>query len=365
VIGKILDRYLLKELIPPFVFGIAAFTCILMGGTVVFQLVGRAIQYGIPFSTVLQILLYKVPSVVAFTFPMSMLLATILAFGRLSNDLEVLAFRAGGIGVYRLVRPVIAMGLVVSLFTIAFNNYVVPQAAYSAERSVQQFKDKKNPQLSRQVNFTQYNPDGSPMRTFSIKNATAETLDGVTMIEYGQGQVNRVTLAKTGKWVASGGWELENGMVHQLEKDQPDQITLIEFKTHYIDIPLSKDRFTEEKLEASEITIQSLKSRIARQIALGEDPIENIVHYHLKFSIPFASLIFAILGSAVGLRPHHRSSSALGLGISLVVILIYYILLSLGMGLGITHIIPPVIGAWLPNIVVGSCALLLFKRIGE
>ena len=118
---SILDRYLIKELIGPFLFGIAAFTFILSGSTVLFALIGEAIRNNIPMGIILQLFLYKLPYMIVLSFPMSTLLATIIAFGRLSADSEILAFRAGGIAFSRLVTPIFLTGLFVSLLTIWFN----------------------------------------------------------------------------------------------------------------------------------------------------------------------------------------------------------------------------------------------------
>ena len=75
----ILDRYLIKELLVPFIFGIASFTFILAGSTVLFPMIGESAKYGIPPGDVLQIIIYKLPLIIAYAFPMSTLLATIMA----------------------------------------------------------------------------------------------------------------------------------------------------------------------------------------------------------------------------------------------------------------------------------------------
>ena len=94
----------------------------------------------------------------------------------------------------------------------------------------------------------------------------------------------------------------------------------------------------------------------------GQDSTEDKLHYYFKFSIPFACLIFSILGVCVGLRPH-RSSSAIGLGVSILIVIIYYILFSISMGLGLSKILNPVVAAWTPNMVIGIAGFILFKEV--
>ncbi len=360
---KILDRYIVKELLGPFVFGIAAFSCILAGSSVLFYLIGDAIKYGIPIAVVLQLFIYKLPGIVVFTFPMSMLLATILGFGRLSSDLEILALRAGGIGFYRLVVPVVCVGLSISVMTIWFNEQIVPQATHSGQQLMRYYTDKTDPKIKQQVNFTEYDSSGFPQRIINVHSIEGSFLKDVTVAEYEKGHLTRVIVSKSGKWIATGGWEFYNGVMHQFSTNDPLRVTAIEFKKEYIDIPINPKDANKPAKGVDEMTSEELKAKVQLQRKLGEDPSQNLMQYYMKFSVPFASLIFSILGAAVGLRPH-RSSSAIGLGISLVIILVYYVLLSIGMGLGTAHVLPPVFAAWIPNLVVGTAALYLLKRVG-
>ena len=296
-----------------------------------------------------------------FTLPMSMLLATILAFGRLSSDLEILALRAGGIGFYRLVLPVVAMGLAVSLLTIWFNESVVPRSSHSFQKMMRNYSEKKDPTIKQKINFTEYDGQGSPIRIINVKEVIQGIMKTVSIAEYDKGILVRVISAQSGRWVPSGGWEFYQGVMHNFSSQNPEQVTVVYFKKEYIDIPINPQETLDPK-NPDEMNSLELKKAIETQNRMGEDAIQNIMKYNMKFAVPFASLIFSILGAAVGVRPH-RSSSALGLGISLIIIVLYYILLSAGMGLGIAHVVPPLLAAWLPNLLVGTAALLLLRKV--
>ena len=113
---KLLDSYLIKEIIFPFIFGIAAFTSIIAGSTLIFQLVSQAMKYGFGVLSTIQLFIYKLPAVISLTFlPMALLLATILVIGRLSSDLEILALRSAGVGMFRIMIPILSVGLAISL----------------------------------------------------------------------------------------------------------------------------------------------------------------------------------------------------------------------------------------------------------
>ncbi len=358
---KLVDRYLIKELIGPFFFGIAAFTSILAGSTVLFALIGDVIRYQIPILEFIQLFFYKLPYVVVLSFPMSTLLATILTFGRLSSDGELLAFRASGVGFQRLVTPILAAGLVISLVTIAFNELIVPRATASGEMLLRSFSERNQPTIKENINFTEYS-DGVPSRIINVQSLDKGTLKNVTVAEFDSGHLSRIIRAQSGTWLRDGGWKFKDGIMHSFPKDEIRRLTVVQFEEETIDIALNPIDLSSRKKKIEEMNSLELKKAIELQKKLGQDPIIDQMNFHLKFAVPFACLIFSVLGASVGLRPH-RSTSTIGLGISIVVILVYYILLSFGMGLGLSHTLPPVLAAWTPNIVVGGFGIYLLNRL--
>lgn len=357
----ILDRYIARELISPFFFGILAFSFILAGSTVLFPLMGEASKYGMSKLHVFQLFVYKFPSIVVFTFPMSMLLASIMSFGRLNSDMEIIAFRAGGIKFSRLVLPVVVVGLMVSLVTIAFNEAIVPRAAQSAEELFRSYRHKTDPTIKRNINLTEYEKS-LPKRIINVLEIDKGLLKNVTVAEFDEGQLTRVIRSESGRWLPAGGWEFYNGIMHFFTLDDQKKVTIIEFNKEYIDIKINPFDFAKREKSFEELTAKELWIQIKLKELTGQDTLSDIMHFHMKFSVPFASLIFAILGASVGLRPH-RSSSAMGLGVSLVIILVYYVLLSVGMGMGLAGTLPPFFAAWLPNLVVGASGLYLLTKL--
>jgi len=361
---RILDRYITKEIITPFLFGLMAFSFILLGSTVLFPLIGEAIKYNIPWKYVTQLFIYKSPGIIVFTFPMTMLLAAILTFGRLSSDLEITGFRAAGIGIYRLVIPVAILGFMVSCLTILFNEGIVPQANFKAEQLIKTFQAQDIPKIKKNINVTEYDKQGNPLRIINVMEIEESILRNITVAEYESGFLARLIRAQSGRWLETGGWEFFNGIMHTFSLLSPKKVTVIEFQKEFINIQLNPLQLAEREKATTEMSAKELRMRIELLKQTGRDPTKDWVEFHLKFSVPFACLIFSILGAAVGLRPH-RSSSALGLGISLVIILIYYILLSVGMGLGLSGIVSPLAAAWTPNIIVGIAALYLLNKVAS
>ena len=126
----LLDRYILREIFRPFLIGLIAFTAMLAGTSILFNLVGDVVRNGIPWVLGLEMFLLRIPAIVVPAFPMATVLAVLLALGRLAGDSEITALLAGGISIVRISRPVLIFGAVVSILTFVFNEWVVPKTTY-------------------------------------------------------------------------------------------------------------------------------------------------------------------------------------------------------------------------------------------
>jgi lipopolysaccharide export system permease protein len=360
---KRLDSYLVKELIFPFVFGIAAFTSIIAGSSLIFQLVSKAVKYGFSIASTIQLFVYKLPAVISLTLPMAILLATILVIGRLSADLEIVALRSAGVGLFRILIPILSIGLVVSLMNIIFNEIVVPRANYHAEILLNNLK-KTSISIRENVNLTQYDDEGLPLRIINVREVEEQTLKDITIAEYEQGRLARVIRAEYGNWDAIGGWVFNNGVMHVLLESSSQELMVINFEREIISLSLNLLDFSKRSKSYDEMNGRELMSFIQKEKLLGKDTNELLIQYYLKFALPFACLIFTMIGAAVSFQPHRRSS-AMGMGLSIVIILTYYIIFSLGLALGINNVISPIFAAWIPNIVIGCVSVYLFNRVAN
>ena len=125
---RILDKYIFSEVFQTFIFGICAFSAVFIGSGTLFRIAQYITDYGASLSAVTKIFIFSLPGVVIWTFPMSMLLASLLTFGRLSGTSEITAMKSCGISFYRIATPAVVLGFFVSIFAMAFNEYAVPWA---------------------------------------------------------------------------------------------------------------------------------------------------------------------------------------------------------------------------------------------
>jgi lipopolysaccharide export system permease protein len=357
---KLLDSYIVKEIIFPFIFGVAAFTSIISGSSVLFQLISQAVRYGFSVLNALQLFVYKLPAIISITLPMAVLLAIILVIGRLSSDLEILALRSAGVSLIRILIPILSVGLVVSLINIIFNEIVVPRSNYNAELLMNELKNT-NRSIKENINITQFDEEGFPLRIINVKEVKDDQLYDITIAEYEEGHLARIIRADTGKWDPVVGWVFYDGMMHVLLERTSQELMVINFEKEVINLNLNLIDFTSSKKSHEEMNAKELNGFIKKERLLGKDVNELQIQYYLKFAFPFACLIFSMIGAAVSFQPHHRSSSV-GMGLSIVIILAYYITYSFGLVLGIHHMLPPLLAAWTPNIIVGLVSIYLLNK---
>lgn len=347
---RILDKYILKELLGPFVFGICAFSSIFIGTSILFRIAEYITKYHAPMSSAVKLFIYNLPQVIVMTFPMSMLLASLLAFGRLSSSNEIIAMKSGGSSFYRLSRTVFIAAFFVSIFAAFFNEFVVP-ASNIAYSNVIRYEIQKDYSPLFQNNIVIPEESGGMLErvtfahTFDPNN---KTMNVITIQEFVENQLVRVESAEKGIWDKDH-WVLYNGIIRDL--DSGEQVVRAMTYTEHV-VPIKKDPATisSEQKKPEEMSIKELKLRIKTLKGESIPTSECEVEMHKKVSIPMASLVFALIGTPLGLQPQ-RSSSSIGLGISIIIIFIYYTIMSVTLSLGQGGTIPAVWGAWLPNII--------------
>jgi lipopolysaccharide export system permease protein len=351
---KILDRYILAELAGPFAFGVAAFTGIMTASTVLFHLVTLMVQHGLPIALVMQILALRLPEMIFYTFPMSMLLASLLAFGRLSGDGEITALKAAGVSLYRIMAPVIAFAVLVSGVTIALNEWLVPAASWHAKGLLYEATHKQQLPVARDHLFYNEMADGQLKRLFYARHFDGHRMQDVVVQEFDQNKLVRIVQAAEAA-PTDDGWKFSKGVIYQTDANGEYRFT-VRFDSQRINLGQALLALSRENREPMEMNATELAAHISRLTATGQRGREInqlMVQWHQKFAVPFASLVFVLVGAPMGLKPN-RSSSGIGLGVSILVIFIYYILMFVCMAMGQIGAVPAIAAAWLPNVVAAG-----------
>ena len=349
---KIVDRYIFRELIEPFLFGLGAFTAILSASMVLFELVRAVVLRGMPLIVALQIFIYRMPNIVVYIFPMAILLAALLSFARLSGDSEIIAFRASGVSLYRLIVPVLFLGLLVSFVNLAFSEIVVPKSNKAAKNLLIETSAKHQPKIQKNI-FVPEIKRGVLKRIFYAETLKGDSMQNVIVQEFSGGKLTQILTAKEAQWQKGKNvWLFKDGTIY-LIAETGEYKHLIKFKEQSVAIKYTPADFYVGDRNPEEMTIAQLREFIVLKEKMGVDVTDFKIQLNMKMSIPFASLVFALLGAPLGIT-RRRASSSIGLGLSIMVIFFYYIAIFISMAVGELKLIPPGLSAWLPNFAAGG-----------
>jgi lipopolysaccharide export system permease protein len=377
---KIIDKYIITEMLGPFIFGVATFTILFFAGGQM-TIVTRLIAEG--NSTVMEALSYAfntLPAIFVLTFPMAVLLSALLAFGRLSGESELIAMRAGGIGFIRTAAPAILLSLVISVGVFFLNNYVAPDATYHSRNVFIDHFMRTDDNIVENMIIRETLDDGTETVIFFKKLFPDENrMENVTIQYFNDNRRTREVFADEAYYKNEiSKWYLREAHISTFEDGPASQFMSVSSEVF---MPLGKSpqqlssererRHEEMDLATLRENIDRMERDLERLVASGEtEDVQKLkrrinlfnVSYHEKIAIPFACLVFALFAIPLAIRPH-RTSRAFGLGLSIVFIFVYYVLISAGHTLGENGQIPPFLGAWFANILFAvSGVFLLWKK---
>ena len=369
---SIVDRYITKELILPFLFGMGIFTSLGLSIGTVFDLVRKVTESGLLLGVALQILVLKLPEFIVFAFPMSMLLATLMAYSRLSSDSELIALRSIGTNVYRLILPAIYFSLVIVAITFCFNNFVAPAANQQADIILDTALEKKSSKLFKERNilYPEYVdielPNGDKettlSRLFYAEEFNGDRMKDITILDRSQASISQIITARSGNWnILENTWDFYNGNIYILGEDGSYQ-NIIRFKHKQLALPRAPLDLTTKRQDYNEMNLfQALDYLEVVKLGGNDKKIRKLkVRIQEKISLPFVCLIFALIGTAIGLKPQNASKGQ-SFGICIGLIFAYYLLSIISSSLGVRGVISPFLAAWFPNIIGLSAAIVLLS----
>lgn len=357
---RLLDKYVLKELLYPFVFGVASFSTLFVASSMLFKIVKYMTTYGAPVSVVARMFLYSMPEVINYTFPMSVLLATLMAFGKLSGSSEIVAMKSGGVSYYRIVAPVLAVGFVISMFSVIWAEKVVPPSKHEAKRILAaEIQGNVKPRTQEHVVIKTLSGDTQRITYARSFDAGTGIMNNITIEEFSNEKLSRVQTAEQAKW-ENNSWVLENGTVYTV--DEKEGVTSkVSFSKQVIPLNANPREIAWEQKDADEMTLGELRGYI-RMLERQQQPTAYYwTEIFMRFAIPLASCVFALLGAPLGTQ-RQRSGSSIGMGISVIVIFVYYGIMAFTTGLGKGGVIPPLLAAMSSNIVCFIAGVFLLKK---
>ena len=398
---KILTRYIFKEMLGPTALGFAFYTFIILMKNL-FDFAGMIIKRSLPGSTVARLLYLSLPHIVVLTVPMSLLFGILIAVGRLSSDSEIIAMRALGISTRTIYRPVFLFSFLVFLLNLYLTNFVLPRGnvelqALRSEIFTSQIEKELKPRLfyDEYENLTIYVNDLDPKtlqwkgvfvadsrtadetRTGTtttvaqqLDNARREAAQAATLLP--QRSSNKIVVADTGNlsilkpnnqvWL-----NLKNAQTHLWDPKKPDRYDLNSNATQRMRLPDKYgDSTTGYQRSLREMSFRELMEQ-ARWAQYSRDQRGRETYWAAKvemnkmFAIPFACIVFGILGLPLGIT-NRRGGKSSGFSLSIAIILVYYVMISNGEHLADSGKIGPAVAMWTPNLILLAIGIYLLMR---
>jgi LPS export ABC transporter permease LptF/LPS export ABC transporter permease LptG len=356
---RIIDRYVIREVLWPFVIGLLVFTFLLIIPYLI-KLAEDLIAKGVSGTVIVQLMVMLLPSVLALTIPMSLLLGLLVAFGRLSADREFVALQGCGVSLMRLLRPVGFLSVAGCLVTSYILIVALPNANQaSREIMFNVVASRAEGEVRPRVFFedfpdvTLYVREVSPSGGGWSNVFMADTRGGsqaVYLARHGRVLIDREQ--RTVEMI------LEDGSRHR--PDGEGKYEVFSFERLRLSLnPESVFPRAGPPRGDNEMTIAELRMRAAQFEKEGLSTHNQWMAIHKKFSIPAACLVFGLIGLALGAtnrRDGKLASFVIGIGI----IFVYYVVLWMGQAMAKGHMVAPWLAVWLPNFVLGSLGALMF-----
>ncbi len=361
---RILDRYVWKELVTPFCLGLLIFTFLLLVDRI-FDLTDLIINKGVPVRLVLMMLVYISPAILVLTIPIGFLLAILVAFGRLSADMEVVALKACGVSPLRLLWPVVVFGLGVTGVTAYLMMDSVPKSNYAFKSLV--FEIVRT-QATVGLKERLFNDTFGSFVIYVDEIATDQVgLRNVFVSDERKPDEQRFITAREGRLLSDEvnrrvTLRLIDGAIHETSPRALQKYREVRFRLYDITLVLENPLLKQGGASKGdrEMSLPELRKATQKAIDLKGNPNPYLVEIHKKFAIPAACLVFAVLGVPLGIRAHRGGRWGAFVAL-LPIVLFYYVGLTIGENIGDHGRVPAWLAMWTPNLVVGALALYLLR----
>ena len=322
------------------------------------------INKGVDILSVSKLLLYMIPFLLTYTVPISALAAVLLSLGRLSGDNEIIAIRANGINLIRLIIPLLVVGLILSLTLVFFNDRVVPYAHFATRKTLMEV-GVKNPTAALEPgvfinSFEKY--------ILFIYRIEENKMFNVRIYQPEEGKPTRTIVAKRGEFIAVPEksmvkLKLIDGTADEPDPENPTNFYKLNFKTYFITLNLAnagkKDNIGKKP---KDMTIQELGQEADKMKRSGINPIPLITEIHGKIAMAFSCLAFILLGASLAIITRRREKTV-NFGFVFLIVGAFYLLYIGAETLALQGILPPEIAMWLPNIILMTIGTILTVKL--
>jgi LPS export ABC transporter permease LptG len=365
VFPRILDAYVVREFLNIFILVLASFVMLMLVFTF-FELVGDILRNHIPLTTVGDYLFNLAPSMLYAITPLAILIAVLVTFGVLNRNSEIIAMKATGISLYRLVIPIVSIAAILAVGLFLFDDFYLPQANRRQEALRSTIKGRP-PQTflhpEEKWIFGQQHP-GEPGRIFYYQffDPDDNAFVNLSIFEFNPTTfaISRRIFATRVFWDSSrSSWRFVNGWARDIEGNNT---AYHEFKdTTFSEIHEDPGYFKKENRQSQEMNFGQLDNYIKDLRQSGFDTMRLRVALWHKLAYPLIAIVMAVLAIPFALSMGRRGSLT-GIAVAISVALTYWVVDGLFGAMGNVNYLPAALAAWSPDILFGLAGGYLLLR---
>ena len=338
-----------------------------------FDIADLLIKKNVPLIEVLKIIIFSLPFMIALTIPMSILVASISLYGRYAQDFELIGYSSCGISLMRISRGPLLFSIFLFVIMFFFNSYTVPESNHRLKNLLFDIYQKKPATHLKEGIFNEIDNYKIYIGEKDEKNSFLKDIKINEKKEDGY----RIIIAQKGKIFTQKDefiiLELENGFIQEIGKEK-EVLRKLDFEKYRIKIPIEKEKVREIRVSRTdrEMNIEMILKEIRKLKKLVKKEKNNkyikfqiqrlLVEFHKKFAIPFAGIVFILIGIPIAKR-FGKGGYGSAFGISLFIFTFYYICLVGGEELADSGKLSPWIAIWFPNITSLIIGIILIKKI--
>ena len=358
---RIIDRYVIREIVPPFLLALLVFTFILIIPFLI-DLAEDLIAKGVPAGTILQLTVTLLPQALALTIPMALLIGLLVALGRLSADREFVVMMACGISPYRLLQPI----LVFSVICWGLTSWVMLKAMPDSNQRFREISteiamNRAEGEVRPRVFFEDF-----PNIVLYVREVPTNGQGwlGVLAADTSNPSAPVIFIAKSGRMIVDRqartiNMVLEEGTRHSTKLEDPSFYEVSKFERTIVSLnPESVFPRTGPARGERELSVEELQARAVELQAQGISPHRPIMEIHKKFSVPVACFVFAVLGLALG-ASNRKDGKLAAFVLGIAVIFGYYVIMFTAEALTKGFWVPAWLSMWIPNILLGAAGVFL------
>jgi len=360
---KLIDRYLLRRLLTPLFWCLAAFSLVY----VVYDLFDNLpdfIEGRTPWPEVLKYYVFLMPSALIYIVPVSLLLATLYSLSSLTRHNELTAMRASGVSIYRLLLPYMGVGVVVSVLLLVVNETVGPWSTYWCHQFVRAQKHRGKINVHIAYNLAYKSESGNRIWQIEQFNTRTHEMKNVQVLQQRPDGTDQYKIwAQRAEWLDRRWWfsdvKIQRYDAQSRPTGPPESCPWMEM-SDFTETPV---QFLNEVRDPEFLSAADLLNYIRTHRNLSEQTIRRIrVDVHHRLSSPWTCIVVTLLGISFGVHTGRRGALS-GIGLCFALFFSYYLLVNLFLAFGKKGLIPAWLGGWGPNIFYMVLSFALLRRI--